>query len=719
MALSQQRKRQIEDSARGLQSRVQKGETNLQEDLQNLQDKITQDTENPAQRVDLAPPIQTGIAQPTPTDADIEAGADPTSTPVDPSFSIEKQLSPEQVNVQRSKLQAQENAKLKEELSKQKNITTALGFNIESELADLRRSNTAFRSQLGAEIGLEGIDDDILSLENEFGLLVDRNELRTELTEIAEARQGGILDEEETAQSIQKLVLTKGRKVGDILKEQGKTPELPEEKEGEVPSPELAAAKRLTEQEIADAPFNNSSGALVDPKRGITTYEDIESGITYTSNPNEESIDTSKLSVEDLLKLDSAGLLKAELKMFGDALDQDDKENDAFFKLLTDSIEQNAILSRSIVESNAALATQDARLEAQKNQDAIFFRQQELAMERADTFEDIAEQQAKMEGYMKGKLSAMGASDSSAALAIQSANSIKFAKIKSRTAGKFSLEANRLTSLMSVSQQAFTNSIVQIQVNSSNNMAKVALNTTDSLLNLAGQKLKSDSQKRAEELKLNLGYVKGIRDIEANASQAKLDADKASRQWLKDRVGIEKTYSGITGTIWNMSEDGQMVDTKKPTFAASIATAKLDLAKLKAARSGAAGTGKGKEAKITDRDAVEAWIDFAFSQGLTVRQVNENASIRFKSNAAAFIQARATVSDILSGLTVPAPFGPLQEGIQRAEKNLFFQPVPPPTFEEVLAGGVLGQGGVVEPGATSEPGGGSTDIISEVEKAKQ
>jgi len=456
----------------------------------------------------------------------------------------------------------EENVKIAQERTKAIKMRVGSEINMGAELDKLRQQNKAYSAKLNSELGLEGVDEQMEKLEGQYGLLVDRTntDLRNRLKENYDALQSGFLTQDEYNARLDNLVLTSGTPYDQITGGTGTTPEAtpPVDTTGTTGTEGTGAAPEPT--------TTLPSGAITDNTTGTTTWTNSDTGMTFTKT-NGGGIDLSKMRPEDLSKLDGIALLYAEMQMTQNQADKQADKEDAWYKYMATLMSDSAKSSQGFVERLANVADETARIEKQKAMDDITYQKTINDISKAETFDEIADAQAKSEGYYKGLLSAYGAGESSAALAIMSANNLKFAKLKANTSAKFNAEDVKLMNMMNTTQAAYTNSIVEIQTKAASNITDISNNLNQSLGNLMGQKLRSDGEKERDALQLKIGFIKGVKEIEANRERAKLEAQKEATKFMMDKIDAISKMSAVTGTVWKWTDDGQLVDTGVQSFA--------------------------------------------------------------------------------------------------------------------------------------------------------
>lgn len=633
MALTQTRRRQIQDALRSLQGRV-KQQPELQKDIEELNAKLQQDNERPVlpERQTLEPeePVERSLAPTRPTTEDVSAGADPNFNPVNPfssgssgNISFERQSSPSFFSdFQKEKKEREKQEKLKEGATEV----------FQNQLESLRSENQAFRASLSEEIGITGLDELITGFEDQAGLLIDREDQENKalLVDLANSRKTGILNETEFQEKLGNIVSEKGKSV-ELLGQDAEIPggELPQLEELEAPTGEEPQRDPL-QFDLPGLPGQQvlAEDVTQDTQTDVVSYTNPDSGLIFEASPESPSLDLSKFTDDDWKNLDSMQLLQAEMNLSLSDLDERDNIDDAFFQ------DSQALLKKVHEDSfnftTALLETEKESLAIQKAdaQDELFFADLQNEMDRSNALEDTYIAQAKAENYLKGKLSAFGAGKSTAALSIMSNNSLKFARVRSRINAQSDLEARKIDRLSITTQRAYANTIMKLNINASKSIADLASNTQGNLLNLARQKLISDADKEKQRINLQLGYIKGIQGIESSKAQAEADAQKEQRAWFKDNIQMAGWMEKQTGTVWNVDASGQLYDTREESQKASIDRQKLEIARAKlAGRGGGGGGGGGAGKKQQSESEIVAYIEAARASGLGDQEIMNTLSV--------------------------------------------------------------------------------------------
>lgn len=495
--------------------------------------------------------------------------------------------------------------------------TAGLEANLGTQLESIRAESTRFKTLLNSQLEFNGIDERIQEIENRYGVLVDREdeEVVKRLQETVDARKTGILQEEEFGGILDNVILKNAKSVADV------SAELNVPLPGEVIPEAGAEAEVEVDAEVPVPPkVILPEGVSEDPETGIRNYTDSKTGITYETNPGTGTIDINKLNPSDLDRLDGPSLLVAEAKLNINQAVEFDKQNQAFLDSLAGKILESQEIATEAHKITFDEVTEDARLSQQKSLDMAELGRQELALQQAESFEDIAEAQGKMEGYLKGKLSAYGAGESSAAIAIMSSNTMKYAKLKNKTSAKFALAYKDIAIQEQYTQLAFTNTVINAQKKFSNNASQLANSTQQSLLQISGQKLKSNQQKDAEIRGANIKMLTDLRQNRAALAKAEADAKKDSLDFMKKQIDMERTRSLITGSVWEWSDDGQLYDTGNPTIATQLALMKTK-----------SGKGAGSGVKHT-KNEIQEWVDIA-RQHLPDDEINLEIERRWKGTS--------------------------------------------------------------------------------------
>jgi len=372
-----------------------------------------------------------------------------------------------------------------------------------------------------------------------------------------------------------------------------------------IPEP-LSSSKITTPSEPEKLPEN-----VVVNESGSKTYINPDTNKTFDTNQDGNALDLSKFSDEDWKNLDSLQLLQAEIKVGLNQLDDDKKLDDAFFKDTRDLMSKVYDNGFNFTTEMLKAQTEELIIQKMEQEDELFFAERQNELDESEALDEIALAQGKTENYLKGKLSAFGAGKSSAALSIMASNNLKFAKLKTNTKSKYDLEGQKIQRMQLLTQRAFANTIVKLNLQANKDVSDLATTTQGNLLNLMNQKLISDSERESKRINLQLGYIKGVRDIESGKAQAEADAMKESRGWMKDQVQMGSWMEKQTGTIWRLDASGQLVDTGEESEDAKNNRMDMELAWAKLQQSasssgGGGGGGSGLESEGSIVDYIEA-----------------------------------------------------------------------------------------------------------------
>lgn len=663
MALTQERRRQIQDAIRALQGQVA-SRPELQSEINNLNAKLSQDTENP----DL-PQIGEGISVERLEDGTVvnRVGGEVQQQEIGEGISAERLEDGTIVNRVGGVVQDDGKTQIGEGLSVERledgtlverrggqivsgggsgvsqsefNEAVAFGEQQESlkvgatetfqnQLAQLRAENTAFRASLNDELGISGFDELLQRLEDQQELLIDREdeENKNLLVDLANARKTGILDESEFEDKLGKIVSGKGRTV-DSITGQPVVSETVEEAE----EPGVKFEKTLTPEESDE--LIKGSGAFQLPKdvtrneeTGVLTYNNPDTGLTFIKSPDSPTLDLSNFTDDDWQNLDAMQLLQAEMKLGVADLDNREAIDDAFFRDTQKLMEQ--VYEQSFRFTTELLAAENERvaIEKQEAEDKLRFAEIQNKVDRANSIDDTYRAQAEVENYLKAKLSAFGAGKSTAALSIMSKNSLKFARVRSKINTQYDIEAQKIQALDITTQRAYANTIVKLNLEANQTLAKLATDTQGNLLNLMRQKLISDADRDKQRTNMQLGYIKGVKDIEASKAQAEADALKEARAWQKDQIQMAGWMEKQTGTIWNIDASGQLYDTGQESEDAKVARQKHEIALAKLRQSAAkGGSGARKDAETQQR--IVEYIEAARESGeMTDQEIMNTLSV--------------------------------------------------------------------------------------------
>jgi hypothetical protein len=576
-----------------------------------------------------------------------------------------------------------ENTKMADERNKAIEARLGMQYNLGAELEKLKSQNANLSAIVGDKVAIPGIDDRLKELEEQYGLAIDKTspEVLAKLGEIA------ALPKEEQAFAINNLALKFGQPIENLAK---LTPK------ASITEPKTAGGTPTTptvNQDVSGASTTatvSPTGATTNQTTGITEWTDPVSNVTYTSTPK-GTLDLTKLTPEQMNNLSGMDILRAELQMGLAFQDDDNKIDDNFYKNITKAIMDSKSHSETAISAITAIQSESARLEEQKNLDEIEYQRNINAIDKQESFDNIAEEEAKTEGYFKGKLAAYGAEDSSAALAIQSANALKFAKLKATTGAKFSAEENRLMKLNTYARAAYTNSLVEITTRANADLVSLNDKTTEALLNVLNSKLKGDNQKDKERWDLQMGFVKGVKDLESAKLKAEADAAKEAHDYFKDQVTFAHYMSGDSGWVYDVDSDGNIFNTGKETLARE-----LGFAKLAAARKAGGGSFQSKD--------VINWIDQARAAGKSDTEINKAIENQWPANSTAENNATRNAREYMNQTTIVMEPIPLPSGVEGPlqQRKTFYMP-PAPTTSNIFLGNLTSTGQNVNTANTDTP----------------
>lgn len=179
-----------------------------------------------------------------------------------------------------------------------------------------------------------------------------------------------------------------------------------------------------------------------------------------------------------------------------------------------------------------------------------------------------SEKRGRLEGYLKGKLYAMGAQDSSAGLSLMAAQ-VNAADLRMQAQES---EYNRGLSKLNLGAKEvmsnFTSSIGEIVIKAQARKETAQSDYEDKMFEVMGLRIEDADEKR----QLTLNALGEFRD-----NMYKIEQDqKAEERWqfeqsykaMRDNIEDAVKISNLTGTIYSVDESGNLVDTKIPTFEA-------------------------------------------------------------------------------------------------------------------------------------------------------
>jgi len=347
-----------------------------------------------------------------------------------------------------------------------------------------------------------------------------------------------------------------------------------------------------------------AAAGIVKTDKGFTTKEGLTFSINGLGTPD-VSLDGSPIAATggDLAAMELAvGVKQANIGL---------EQELALMRDYAKSVARQTVTAKAEIE---ALKT-DAQGRVDESQkaalDELYYSERKLSINKDKSLRNLAEEDAKMEGYMKGQLEAWGANESTAGLAVMGALKIKFLTAFADTEVAYDTELARVSDLEVQARMAYTNRVVEIS-----NQALVATQKVNDTLFDAIDKVETGTStayqnKDIKTMDAYRKYFGDLRDMNAAEAKAKADAAKDTRDFNFD---LMKEYADQTGYAYEISPDGQSLSVKRDANGNKIPT----MAREKMRGSGGKG-GTGSTISAADKN----WIDSLVAQGFDTAKINE------------------------------------------------------------------------------------------------
>lgn len=298
---------------------------------------------------------------------------------------------------------------------------------------------------------------------------------------------------------------------------------------------------------------------------------------TFEEDLNNLLNSTDDLSGADLLKL----TLKLKLDMINDpgAISYLDTMADRAKSAYDDGL---AMAAKSESEINKAIEGTLGTPETSEGLMTKIFKQgEELSEAKLDeakayeeggyniTIQNLREKRADLEGYTKAKLYSMGAQDSSAGISLVS---------KVLNEADMTIELAELDHTHAIRQLNLQGQ--ELVMDYTNNVAKIAMNVkaekgalletyNTNLTKIDDERFKTETEKRKSKIQALGEFVKDTQAYQENQDKKVREAMKDAYDRAKQLKDDAYKLSGLTGMVYVPGENGEMVNTGIPTFAAN------------------------------------------------------------------------------------------------------------------------------------------------------
>lgn len=222
---------------------------------------------------------------------------------------------------------------------------------------------------------------------------------------------------------------------------------------------------------------------------------------------------------------------------------------------LSKSVKRATETARADVENT--FDTSQAKVDEEKlsAMNAAAYQKAKLELEKDNSLSNILEQEAQMEGYMRGQLEAWGADQSTAALSVMGNVKTKFLKQYTDTEKGYNIELSNVSNLMTEASLAYTNRSIEIANAKALGLQKINDGLLDSIDNIFSKT--SDVYKNTD-LKLlqnNTNYYKDILSLKQAEAEAQQETLESTRDF---NLKLMKEYADQTGYQYKMNDDGSI-----------------------------------------------------------------------------------------------------------------------------------------------------------------
>jgi len=268
---------------------------------------------------------------------------------------------------------------------------------------------------------------------------------------------------------------------------------------------------------------------------------DLGNGVLFTKTPEGgANFDISALpqdaSAADLMLMENI----MSKQMAGTALEQELKQLVNYSK----SVIRAQKTAREEIDFTFGDARSKVDLAKMTAMNSAKYEKMKMEIQRDRSLENILEQEAQMEGYLKAQMESWGASSSIAALTVLQKNKLKFTKQYAETELDYSVELMRVNDKMTEAQITFTNSAIELAHKEQTANQKMDDSYLDSLDKIMTGTSAAYANRDMKELSANKEYLGGLRALNAAQTEAEQKYFEDTRDFNFDLMKEEVDASG-------------------------------------------------------------------------------------------------------------------------------------------------------------------------------